>query len=151
VPARVSPVEQIRTQIDELFASNQDLGQVLEQVARRPARQVDRRPGGAGAAQAARHHRAVASRLLGKASRTNALESLVLAGFVGGLSVRGRGGRAGRGVRPEAVLSKSTVARICQAIKDEFNAWKLGDLSGIELDCLVCEGSHFQMRCGRRC
>jgi hypothetical protein len=38
------------------------------------------------------------------------------------------------------------VARICQAIKDEFDAWKLGDLSGIELECLFCEGSSFQMR-----
>jgi putative transposase len=40
VPARVSPVEQIRAQIDALFASEQDLGQVLEQVARLSVRLV---------------------------------------------------------------------------------------------------------------
>jgi putative transposase len=40
VPARVSPVEQIRAQIDELFASKQELGQVLEQVARLSVRLV---------------------------------------------------------------------------------------------------------------
>jgi hypothetical protein len=51
---------------------------------------------------------------------------------------------------PESALSKSTVARICQAIKDEFDAWKLGDLSGIELEYLFCEGSHFQMRARQR-
>ncbi len=32
--ARVSPTERIRAQIDELFASEGDLGQVLEEVAR---------------------------------------------------------------------------------------------------------------------
>jgi hypothetical protein len=34
VPARLSATERIRSEIDELFASQQDLGQVLEQVAR---------------------------------------------------------------------------------------------------------------------
>jgi putative transposase len=34
VTARVSPTERIRAQIDELFASEGDLGEVLEQVAR---------------------------------------------------------------------------------------------------------------------
>jgi len=36
--ARVSPTERIRAQIDELFASEGDLGEVLEQVARFGAR-----------------------------------------------------------------------------------------------------------------
>ena len=36
--ARVSPTERIRAQIDELFASEGDLGEVLEQVARLGAR-----------------------------------------------------------------------------------------------------------------
>jgi transposase-like protein len=35
---------------------------------------------------------------------------------------------------PEAALSKSTVSRVCEAIKTEFDAWKLRDLSGIELE-----------------
>jgi len=40
VPARLSAVERIRVRIDELFASDQDLGQVLEQVARLSVRLV---------------------------------------------------------------------------------------------------------------
>jgi putative transposase len=40
VPARVSPVERIRARIDELFASQQELGKVLEQVARLAVRLV---------------------------------------------------------------------------------------------------------------
>jgi putative transposase len=40
VPPRLSPVERIRAQIDELFASEQDLAQVLEQVARLSVRLV---------------------------------------------------------------------------------------------------------------
>jgi hypothetical protein len=51
-------------------------------------RQDHRRAGGAGATQAARYRPAVTSRLLGKGvGRTNALEALVLSGFVRGLSV----------------------------------------------------------------
>ena len=38
--ARLSPVDGVRAQIDELFASKQDLGQVLEQVARLSVRLV---------------------------------------------------------------------------------------------------------------
>jgi hypothetical protein len=34
VPARVSPLERIRAQIDELFASDRDLDEVVEDVAR---------------------------------------------------------------------------------------------------------------------
>ena len=40
MPARVSPVERVRAEIDELFASEQELGQVLEQVARLSVRLV---------------------------------------------------------------------------------------------------------------
>jgi putative transposase len=40
VPPRLSAVDRIRAQIDELFASQQDLGQVLEQVARLSVRLV---------------------------------------------------------------------------------------------------------------
>jgi putative transposase len=49
---------------------------------------------------------------------------------------------------PEAALSKSTVSRICQAIKDEFDAWKTRDLGGIELEYLFLDGSHFRMHPG---
>jgi putative transposase len=40
VPPRLSATEGIRAQIDELFAPQQDLGQVLEQVARLSVRLV---------------------------------------------------------------------------------------------------------------
>ena len=40
MPPRLSAVERIRAQIDELFASDQELGQVLEQVARLSVRLV---------------------------------------------------------------------------------------------------------------
>jgi putative transposase len=40
VPPRLSATERVRAQIDELFASKQDLGQVLEQVARLSVRLV---------------------------------------------------------------------------------------------------------------
>ena len=40
MPPRLSAVERIRAQIDALFASEQDLGQVLEQVARLSVRLV---------------------------------------------------------------------------------------------------------------
>jgi len=45
-------------------------------------------------------------------------------------------------------LSKSTVSRICQAIKDEFDAWTTRDLGGIELEYLFLDGSHFRMHPG---
>ena len=44
MPARLSPVERIRAQIDELFASEQELGQVLEQAARLSVRWSSRPP-----------------------------------------------------------------------------------------------------------
>ena len=90
-----------------------------------------------------------ASRLLGKGvSRTNALEALVISGFVRGLSVRDVEAALAEVLGPEAALSKSTVSRICQAIKDEFDAWKTRDLGGIELEYLFLDGSHFRMHPG---
>jgi hypothetical protein len=38
VPARVSPTERIRAEIDQLFSADQDLGETLEEVARLGAR-----------------------------------------------------------------------------------------------------------------
>jgi putative transposase len=190
VPARVSPVEQIRAQIDELFASKQELGQVLEQVARLSVRLVmqaaleaevteflgrDRYVRGERDRVGYRNGHAelqvkttagpvvlerpklrgttepFASRLLGKGvSRTNALESLVLSGFVRGLSVRDVEAVLAEALGPEAALSKSTVSRICEVIKQEFDAWKHRDLSGIELEYLFLDGSHFRMHPGAR-
>ncbi|MEU8176356.1 IS256 family transposase [Microbispora hainanensis] len=51
---------------------------------------------------------------------------------------------------PEAALSKSTVSTICQAIVTEYDAWCRRDLSGIELDYLFLDASHFKMHDGQR-
>ena len=94
---------------------------------------------------------AFASRLLGVGvCRTNALESLVIAGFVRGLSVRDVEATLADALGAEAALSKSTVSRICEAIKDEFDAWKFRDLSEISLEYLYLDGSHFRMHEGSR-
>jgi putative transposase len=152
VPPRLSAAERIRVQIDELFASEQDLGQVLEQVARLSVRLVVQAALEAevseflGRDRYARGERDRAgyrnghteltvkttagpvvlerpklrgtsepftSRLLGKGmSRTNALEALVISGFVRGLSVRDVEAALAEALGPEAALSKSTVSRI---------------------------------------
>ena len=185
MPARVSPVERVRAEIDELFASEQELGQVLEQVARLSVRLVmqaaleaevteflgrDRYVRGERDRAGYRNGHAelqvkttagpvvlqrpkvrgtdqpFASRLLGKGvSRTNALEALVLSGFVRGLSVRDVEAALAEALGPEAALSKSTVSRIWEVIKTEFDAWKHRDLTGVELEYLYLDGSHFRM------
>lgn len=133
---RVSPVERIRADIHDLFASDRDLGEVLEQVARLGVRLLmqtaieaevteflgrERYAHGERARSGSRNghcpttikttagpvsierpklrgtDEAFASRLLGVGvCRTNALESLVIAGFVRG-SLR-------RGCRPDDLL-----------------------------------------------
>ncbi len=90
---------------------------------------------------------AFASRLFGTGvTRTNALETLVIASFVRGLSVRDVEGALG----PEAALSKSTVSTICQTIVAEYDAWSRRDLSHVELDYLFLDASHFKMHDGQR-
>lgn len=89
------------------------------------------------------------SRLFGAGvTRTNALESLVISGWVRGLSDRDIEAALGEVLGPEAALSKSTVSRICQRIRVEFDAWKTRDLSDVRLDYLFLDGSHFKMHPG---
>jgi len=164
VTARVSPTEGIRADIDELFATEGDLGETLEQVARLGARLLlqsaleaevteflgrNRYESRRLAIQAKAGSRngygpatvkttagpitlerpklrgtdmAFASRLLGAGvTKTNALESLVIAGFVRGLSVRDVEAALAEALGPEATVSRSTVSRICEAIKEEFD------------------------------
>jgi len=189
--ARVSPIERIRAQIDELFASEGDLGQVLEEVARRASRlllqtaleaevteflgrdRYERRAASEQPVQGSRNGyspltikttagpvtlrrpklrgttQQFASRLLGKGvMRTNAIESLVIAGYVRGLSTRDVEAALEEALGAEAAVSKSTVGRICEAIKVEFEAFKRRDLSGVELEYLYLDGSHFKMHPG---
>ncbi len=187
---RVSPTERMRAEIDDLFATNGDLGAVLEEVARRSVRLVFQAALEAevteflGRERYARGERsepgsrngyspitiktttgevalerpklrgtevAFASRLLGAGvTRTNALESLVIASFIRGLSMRDVEATLTEVLGPEAAISKSTVCRVCEAIKAEFDAWKHRDLSGIELDYLFLDGSHFKMHPGAK-
>jgi putative transposase len=190
VPARVSPTERIRAQIDQLFTTDRDLGEVLEGVARLGARLLlqsaleaevteflGRERYARGERTRAGHRNGHAeltikttagpitldrpklrgasqpfvSRLLGKGvARSNALESLVIAGFVRGLSVRDVEATLADALGPQATLSKSTVSQVCQAIKDEFAAWRQRRLDDVELDYLYLDGSHFKMHPGAR-
>ena len=92
---------------------------------------------------------AFCSRLFGAGvTRTNALESLVISGWVRGLSDRDVEATLAEVLGAEAALSKSTVSRICQRIRDEFTAWQSRDLSSIHLDYLFLDASHFRMHPG---
>ena len=92
-----------------------------------------------------------ASALSGKSvTRSNALESLVIAGFVRGLSVRDVENTLAGALGAEAALSKPAVSRICQAIGDEFTAWPSRRLDGLELDYLFLDASMFRMHPGAR-
>jgi putative transposase len=89
---------------------------------------------------------AFASKLFGSAvTRSNALESLVIAGFVRGLSVRDVENTLADALGAEAALSKSTVSRVCQAIGEQFEAWRTRPLDGVVLDYLFLDASMFKM------
>ncbi|MFF3160160.1 IS256 family transposase, partial [Streptomyces sp. NPDC057910] len=202
---RVSPIEEIRGEIDAVFAEGRPLAECLEDVARLGARLIiqsaleaeveeflgraryqradtvqDRGDDGRDATEQdvaawpvrAGHrngHREVsvrttsgpvkvkrprlrgttqafASRLFGKSvTRTNALESLVIASYVRGLSTRDVTGTLAEALGSDAALSKSTVSSICQSIRGEYDAWRERDLSGVTLDYLFIDASHFRM------
>jgi transposase-like protein len=92
-----------------------------------------------------------ASQLFGTGvTKSNALESLVIAGFVRGLSVRDVQNTLADALGSEAALSKSTVSRVCQAIGDEFTQWSCRRLDGVELDYLFLDVSMFKMHPGAR-
>ena len=186
MPRRVSPTEHIRSQIADLFASGQELGVILEQVARLGVRLLMQtaldaevtewlgrdwcergEPAQAGyrngyqppmtikttlgpielqRPKLRNTDQAFASRLLGVGvTKTNALESLVIAGFVRGLSTRDVEATLAEALGAQAALSKSTVSRVCEAIKTEFDAWKRRDLSDLELDYLYGDATFFKM------
>ncbi len=92
---------------------------------------------------------AFASRLFGShVTKTNALESLVIASFVRGLSVRDVEATLADALGDQAAISKSTVSAICQAIKDEYERWAARRLDGITLDYLFLDASFFKMHPG---
>jgi putative transposase len=94
---------------------------------------------------------AFASQLFGKSvTKSHALEALVIAGFVRGLSVRDVENTLADALGAEAALSKSTVSRVCQAIAAEFAAWSERRLDDLELDYLFLDASMFKMHPGAR-
>jgi putative transposase len=194
VSTRVSPTQQLRAEIDDLFTPTGEerrLGGTLEEVARVGARlllqtvleaeiaeflgrnRYERRASAKEARAGSRNGHSnltvkttagpvvlkrqklrntadtFTSRLLGKGvTRTNALESLVIASYVRGLSTRDVEAALAEALGPEASMSKSTVSRVGAAIKDEFNAFKARDLSDVELEYLFLDGSHFKFHQG---
>jgi putative transposase len=191
MPHRVSPTERIRGHIDELFAQDKQLPEILEDVARlgaqllmqaaleaeiteflgrdryqRAAACEDARPGSrngyrevtvkttAGPVILSRPKlrgttEAFASRLFGShVTKTHALESLVIASFVRGLSVRDVEAALADALGDQAAVSKSTVSAICQAIKDEYHAWAQRRLDQVTLDYLFLDASFFRMHPG---
>jgi putative transposase len=86
-----------------------------------------------------------ASALLGaQVTRTNALEALVIAGFVRGLSTRDVEATLAEALGPQAALSRSTVSRICSQLAEEFTAWSIRSLAEVELDYLYLDGTCFR-------
>src|SRR5256886_419261 len=191
VSARVSPTERVRAHIDELFAQDRPLPEILEEVARlgaqllmqaaleaevteflgrdryqRAATFPDARAGSrngyrevtvkttAGPVGLARPKlrgtsEAFASRLFGAhVTRTNALESLVIASFVRGLSVRDVEAALAEALGDQAAISKSTVSSVCQQIKEEYQAWARRRLDEVTLDYLYLDASFFRMHPG---
>ncbi len=191
MPARVSPTDRVRAKIDELFASDRELPEILEEVARlgaqllmqaaleaevteflgrdryqRTAAAPDAQPGArngyrpvsvkttAGPVTLERPKlrgttAAFASRLFGKhVTKTNALESLVIASFVRGLSVRDVEATLADALGDQAAISKSTVSQVCQAIKTEYNTWARRPLGDVVLDYLFLDASFFRMHPG---
>jgi putative transposase len=191
MPHRVSPTERIRGHIDELFAQDRPLPEILEEVARlgaqllmqaaleaevteflgrdryqRAAAREDARPGSrngyrevtvkttAGPVILSRPKlrgttEAFASRLFGAhVTKTNALESLVIASFVRGLSVRDVEAALAEALGDQAAISKSTVSSVCGQIKDDYHAWAGRRLDDLTLDYLFLDASFFRMHPG---
>lgn len=88
---------------------------------------------------------AFASQLFGTGvTRSNALEALVIAGFVRGLSTRDVEAALVEALGPGAGVSRSSVSRICEQLKEQFEAWSARRLDEVRLDYLFLDGSHFK-------
>jgi putative transposase len=91
-------------------------------------------------------HAALCEQLFGQGvSRTNALESLVISCWVRGLSDRDVEAMLAEVFGEQATISRSTVSRICQRLRVEFDAWRRRDLTGVGIDYLYLDGSFFKM------
>jgi len=75
------------------------------------------------------------SRLFGKGvTKSNALEALVIARFVRGLSVRDVEATLADALGAEAALSKSAESAVCQAIRAELEEWAARRLDDLVLN-----------------
>ena len=86
------------------------------------------------------------SMVLGKGvARTHALEALIILGFLRGLSVRDVEALLEEALG-EQVVSKSTVARVCQHTRERYHAWCQRDLSGHDLVYLYLDAIYLKLR-----
>ncbi len=76
--------------------------------------------------------------------RTNALEALVIASFVRGLSVRDVEATLVESLGEQASVSKSAVSRVCAELKTQFDAWSRRRLDDLTLDYLFLDASMFK-------
>jgi putative transposase len=91
-------------------------------------------------------HAALGDQLFGQGvTRTNALETLVISCWVRGLSDRDVEAMLSEVFGEQATISRSTVSRICQRLRAEFDAWCRRDLSKTRIDYLYLDGSFFKM------
>ena len=91
-------------------------------------------------------HAALCDQLFGAGvSRTNALETLVISCWVRGLSDRDVEAMLVEVFGQDATISRTTVSRICQRLRAEFDAWRRRDLSTAKIDYLYLDGSFFKM------
>jgi putative transposase len=91
-------------------------------------------------------HAALCDQLFGQGvTRTNALETLVISCWVRGLSDRDVEAMLSEVFGEQAAISRSTVSRICQRLRAEFDAWCRRDLTGVGIDYLYLDGSFFKM------
>jgi len=91
-------------------------------------------------------HAALCDQLFGRGvTRTNALETLIISCWVRGLSDRDVEAMLTEVFGEQAAVSRTTVSRICQRLRAEFDAWKRRDLTGVRIDYLCLDGSFFKM------
>jgi putative transposase len=87
-------------------------------------------------------HAGLCDQLFGQGvTRTNALETLVISCWVRGLSDRDVEAMLVEVFGEDATISRSTVSRICQRLRAEFDTWRRRDLSKVKLDYLYLDGS----------
>ena len=91
-------------------------------------------------------HAALCDQLFGQGvTRTNALETLVISCWVRGLSDRDVEAMLVEVFGQDATISRTTVSRICQRLRAEFDAWRRRDLSTAKIDYLYLDGSFFKL------